>query len=244
MPPAEPARPPRSVVEALLTDLLSEQLLAWQAETGAPESLDVIDLGGGTGGLAVGLAGKGHRVTVIDPSPDALASLERRAAESGLAESIRGRQGDASDLVDLLGEGAADVAVCHRVLEYVDDPAEALAALSTVLRPDGLLSLVTALRPAAVLSQALAGHLAEARAVLADPRRLDRAMVLRLVGQAGFSITAVHGIGAVATLVHESVLQTRAGAWSDLRELERDISSEPDFQAFAPYLHLSARRPQ
>lgn len=244
MPAADPVRPPRSVVTTLLTDLLAEQLLGWQAETGAPERLEVIDLGGGTGGLAVALAGKGHRVTVIDPSPDALASLERRAAESGLADSIRGRQGDASDLVGLLGTDAADVTVCHRVLEYVDDPAEALAALSAVLRPDGFLSLVTALRPAAVLSQALAGHLAEARAVLADPRRLDRDMVARLVNQAGFTITAVHGIGAIAALVNETVLQTRAGAWSDLRDLERDISSEPDFQAFAPYLHLSARRPR
>src|SRR4051812_38341561 len=43
--------------------------------------LDVLDVGGGTGGFAVPLAELGHRVTVVDPSPDALASLERRAQD-------------------------------------------------------------------------------------------------------------------------------------------------------------------
>ena len=36
---------------------------------------DVVDLGGGTGGFAVRLAESGHRVRVVDPSPDALAAL-------------------------------------------------------------------------------------------------------------------------------------------------------------------------
>ncbi|MFA6577412.1 MAG: SAM-dependent methyltransferase, partial [Nocardioides sp.] len=35
-------------------------------------SRDVLDIGGGTGGFAVKVAELGHRVTVVDPSPDAL----------------------------------------------------------------------------------------------------------------------------------------------------------------------------
>lgn len=63
--------------------------------------LRVLDLGGGTGGLAVALAEQGHTVTVVDPSPDALASLSRRVAESDAAARISAVQGD----VDVL-EGA------------------------------------------------------------------------------------------------------------------------------------------
>ncbi|MFB9314937.1 SAM-dependent methyltransferase, partial [Nocardioides plantarum] len=37
----------------------------------AGASLDVVDIGGGTGGSAVRIAGLGHRVTVVDPRPDA-----------------------------------------------------------------------------------------------------------------------------------------------------------------------------
>ena len=68
-------------------------------------SLDVLDVGGGTGGDAVRLAGEGHRVSVVDPSPDALASLARRAAESGV--TVTGLLGDTTDLPGLV-EGATD----------------------------------------------------------------------------------------------------------------------------------------
>ena len=54
-----------------------------------------LDLGGGTGGLAVPLAELGHHVTVVDPSPDALAALARRAGEAGVADRVTAVQGDA-----------------------------------------------------------------------------------------------------------------------------------------------------
>ena len=74
-------RRPRSVSQSFLLDLLRAQLA--DLVTGEWRPLDVVDLGGGTGGVASALAGDGHRLTVIDPSPDALASLERRTAEAG-----------------------------------------------------------------------------------------------------------------------------------------------------------------
>ena len=39
---------------------------------------------------AVRLAEQGHQVTVVDPSPDALAALGRRAAESDVADRVTG----------------------------------------------------------------------------------------------------------------------------------------------------------
>ncbi|MBA3745232.1 MAG: SAM-dependent methyltransferase, partial [Sporichthya sp.] len=45
-----------------LDDLLSGKTAAGRTE------LDVLDIGGGTGGFAVPLAQAGHRVTVLDPS--------------------------------------------------------------------------------------------------------------------------------------------------------------------------------
>jgi SAM-dependent methyltransferase len=165
-------------------------------EPGRPAS--VVDIGGGTGGFAVRAAELGHRVVVIDPSPDALATLARRAEESGVADRVTGRQGDLDDLAGLAdlvpgdhgtgaghgtrighGTGAdhgtdagagqgADVVLCHGVLEIVDDPATALAALAGVLRPGGTLSLLVNQRHAAVVARAMAGHFAQARALL-DP---------------------------------------------------------------------------
>ncbi|MEP6631965.1 MAG: methyltransferase domain-containing protein, partial [Lapillicoccus sp.] len=73
-----------------------------QGELGRP--LRVLDLGGGTGGLAVPLAELGHDVTVVDPSPNALAALQQRAADSGVADRVHGRQGDADDISGMAGD--------------------------------------------------------------------------------------------------------------------------------------------
>src|SRR3954466_16088879 len=77
--------------------------------------LDVLDVGGGTGGFAVRVAQLGHRVTVVDPSPDALAALARRAREVGV--DVEGRQGDLATLD--VPDRAADLVLCHGVLEVV-----------------------------------------------------------------------------------------------------------------------------
>src|SRR5215213_4890991 len=58
----------------------------------AGRELTVLDVGGGTGGFAVPMAEAGHRVTVVDASPDALASLLRRAGETGAV--VHAVQGD------------------------------------------------------------------------------------------------------------------------------------------------------
>ena len=209
---------------------------------GEQRPLDVVDLGGGTGGLALDVARRGHHVTVVDPSPDALASLERRLADDHLEGTVVGRQGDASDLVRLLGRGALDVVLCHRVLEVVDDPATVLADAAAVLRPGGALSLLVAQKHALVLGQALAGNVAGARQTWDDPRRLDFAAVTALVEAAGFAVVEADGIGAVAELVPEAAVESPA-AWTDLLALETSVSRDAAFRSLAPYVHVFAQLP-
>src|SRR5512142_162837 len=144
-------------------DVLRGVLTARAAGTGR-HWLDVIDAGGGTGGFAVPLAALGHSVTVVDPSPDSLAAAQRRAAEADVR--ISAVQGDAADLDSVVGESAADLVICHSVLEYVDSPADALAAIARVLRPGGTVSVLTASVAAAILHRAVSGRFADARALL------------------------------------------------------------------------------
>lgn len=231
---AEPRRR-RSISAALLHEVVERQL----AELAGDRPLDVVDVGGGTGAWAIELAAQGHRVVVVDPSPDALASLERRTAEAGLAGRILARQGDASDLTELVGS-AVDVVVCHRVLEVVDSVPLALSAMASVLRRDGLLSLLIPQRAATVLAQALAGHLEQARRSYAAAH-LDHETVLDLVSRSGFEIRELHGIGAVADHVPGSVIDDARSA-DELLALEREISTDATFRGIAPQLHVAARR--
>ncbi len=227
------------MTHAFLLDLLRSQLA--DLVPGEWRPLDVVDVGGGTGGLALPLATDGHVVVVVDPSPDALASLERRTAEAGLSGRLRGLQGDAAGLPELVGEHVADVVVCHRVLEVVDNPSEALRAMRRVLRPGGVLSLLVAQRHAQVLSQALAGHIGLARRTFADQSRLDYHRVTELVTAAGFTPVFTHGIGAVADHVPEALLDAASGGYAELAALEAEISRDPVFRAMAPQVHVFAQ---
>ena len=245
------AGPAASARTAVVWEVLSAVLAEADASGGG---LDVVDAGGGTGGFAVPLARAGHRVTVVDPSPDSLAALQRRAAEGGLDGWVTGLQGDLDDLPQLVAAGSVDLLLCHSVLEVVDDPVQALAAAAGVLRPGGRLSLLVANRAAAVLARALAGHPDEAARALTDQagrwgpadgvrRRFDTDHLQALVVDAGLVVEQVHGVRVVADLVPSAVLDTEPGAAAALLSLERALSERPPFRDVATQLHLLAQRP-
>jgi ubiquinone/menaquinone biosynthesis C-methylase UbiE len=144
-------------------------LSAELARQGGPP-VAVVDVGGGSGGFAVPLAEAGHRVTVVDPSPDALAALTRRAAEAGVADRVTAVQGDGDRLAELVPASSAGLVLCHSLLELVDDPAVVLRAVAATLRPGGAASVLVANQAAAVLARAMAGQLAAVHGVrvLAD----------------------------------------------------------------------------
>src|SRR4051794_36893864 len=170
---AEPAAPPgsgprtrSSLRAAVVWDYLRTALQRLSVD-GAP--VQVLDAGGGSGGFAVPLAQLGHVVTVVDPSPDSLAALERRTAETGTSDRVRGLQGDAAGLVGLVPTASFDLVLCHSVLEVVDDPPEAVQAIAAALRPGGIASVLAANRIAAGFARATAGRLGEARRLFTDP---------------------------------------------------------------------------
>lgn len=248
--PTRPTGPAASARTAVVWEVLSA-VLAEADRSG--HGLDVLDAGGGTGGFAVPLARAGHRVTVVDPSPDSLAALQRRTAEGGLAERVRGLQGDLADLPGLVAPESVDLLLCHSVLEVVDDPAEALASVAGVLRPGGRLSLLVANRSAVVLARALAGRPDEAAHVLTDPdgrwgpadgvrRRFTSEGLSALVGGVGLVVEQLHGVRVVADLVPSAVLDTEPGAAASLLALERALSDRLPFRDVATQLHLLAVR--
>ena len=208
---------------------------------------DVLDIGGGTGGFAVRVAELGHRVRVVDPSPDALAALDRRAKESGVSDRVTAQQGDLSSLLEVAQPGSADLVLCHGVLEVVDDPAAALATIAQVLRPGGTLSLLVAQRHAAVVARAMAGHFQQARATLdgTDPvgrsgRRFTVEELDSLLHDAGLSVQGVHAVRVFTDLVPGSLLDLEPGAHQALLELEQAVAQRSEYLPLATQLHVLA----
>lgn len=214
-------------------------------------ALDVLDVGGGTGGFAVPLAALHHRVTVVDPSPDALASLQRRAGEAHV--SVRAVQGDAAGLLDVVGPASADLVLCHGVLEQVDEVAPAVTALAAVLRPGGVLSVLVAQRNAVVVARAAAGRFAEARHVLEDPdgrwgpgdpmpRRFTEEGLVAVLADAGLRVGDRHGVRTMADLVPGGLVDHDPDAADELVALELATAHLPEFRAVATALHVLATR--
>lgn len=224
----------------------------WEAlQPALAEAQDVLDIGGGTGGLAVRVAEQGPRVRVVDPSPDALASLARRAAESGVGDRVLAHQGDLSSLDAVVEAGSADLVLCHGVLDMVDDPAAAIAQIRATLRPGGHLSLVVAQRHAAVIARAMAGHFVAAKALLegesgAEPsgrgvrRRFTADEVTELLAASGFTVQGVQGVRIFADLVPGTVVDLEPGATQALAELEHAVAHRPEYRTLATQIHLIA----
>ena len=244
------AGPAASVRTAVVWEVLSAVLA--EADPSA-SGLDVVDAGGGTGGFAVPLAAAGHRVTVVDPSPDALAALHRRAVEQGVEDRVVGVQGDLTELPTLVAPASVDLLLCHSVLDLVDDPADALVGAAGGLRPGGRLSVLAANRAAAVLARARAGHPDEAARALTDPagrwgdgdgvrRRFTVDALSDLVVAAGLVVEQVHGVRVVSDLVPSAVLDGEPGAAVALLALERTLSDRPPFRDLATQLHVLAVR--
>ncbi|MBJ6619210.1 methyltransferase domain-containing protein [Streptomyces sp. WAC04189] len=247
-PRSEPSRSRAALRTAVVWDVLQEALDRRVKATGR-QALDVLDTGGGSGNFAVPAARLGHRVTVVDPSPNALFALERRAAEAGVADRVRGVQGDARGLFDVVERGGYDAVLCHGVLEYVDDPAEGVRNVVAALRPEGVLSLLAAGLGGAVLARALAGHFTEARHALDDPdgrwgegdpvpRRFTADQLTGLVESAGLRVGAVHGVRVFADLVPGVLVDTEPGAMEALLKLEAAAAELAAFHSVATQLHV------
>jgi S-adenosylmethionine-dependent methyltransferase len=234
---------------AVVWDALLAALAARSDEVGG-RPLDLVDLGGGTGGVAVRLAQLGHQVTVVDVSPDALASLERRAAEA--AVPVAAVQGDAATLARTVGEQSVDAVVCHELLEVVEGPEQAVEQMAAALRPSGFASVVVAQRAGAVVSRALAGHFAQACELLDDPdgatahdsiaRRFSAVELEALLADAGLRPERVRGVRMFVDHVAGSTVDSDPAAADALQALEAAVADRPEFLAVASQLHVIARR--
>lgn len=234
---------------------VSEAAAGQSAALGRP--LRVLDLGGGTGGLAVPLAEHGHDVTVVDPSPDALASLRRRAAETGVADRVRAVQGDTDSVHDVVGANARYDLICvHGTLEVADDPDAAVAHVTGLLDEGAVLSIVVAQRLSAALARALAGEFERAQAILErpdgrwgdgdpGPRRYDEASVVDLLTRHGLDVRTSHGVRIFSDHVPSTLLDTEADR-RDLLTLEATAGAlshtYPLLGSLGAALHVLAHR--
>jgi ArsR family transcriptional regulator len=123
--------------DALRSDLFGDSFLLPALVALLPSSLEVVDLGCGTGPAVEALSPAVRSVIGVDREPAMIAAARRRLAG---ATNVDLRQGGLEALP--LSDGEVDAATCILVLHHVADLPAAFAEIRRVLRPDGRLVVV------------------------------------------------------------------------------------------------------
>lgn len=220
----------------------------------AEETPRALDLGGGTGAMALRFAALGWRAAVVDPSATMLSLASDAAHEQRLADRVTFHQAAAERARELFAPQTFDAAVCHNVLEYVSDPRAVVRALAALVRAGGMVSLVARNRAGEAMRAALKGHdLNEAERALTagevreslygGPARLFDAETLRaLATEAGMNVVAVRGVRIVTDYLPASLSGTPE-TYARLLAFERTLGARTEFASVARYAQIIARLP-
>jgi SAM-dependent methyltransferase len=227
---------------ALVTRALLEQL--------PPRPCRIVDVGGGNCRQAIMLAGHGHEVVVVEP--DATMVKAGRSLLAAQAPSVAGRvqliQGEGEQAADLAGTGF-DLACCHSVLMYLDDPEPMLTTLVKLVRGQGLLSVLSLNRDAIAMRSGLQRKWTDALNSLKEGRQVGeeylqaRADTLsdlsgRLAGL-GATTRAWYGVRIFTDHLNQA---EEAENLDEICELEWLAGMQDPYRSVARQFHLIAER--
>lgn len=217
--------------------------------------LRVLDVAGGNGVEAVRYAVAGHQVTLVDYSPQMLASARSLAESTGVAARVTVIESDVAKLGDVVERQAYDLVLCHNLLPYVSDVESTLATVLAPLREGGLLSVIAgnahsetmriAIRDmdltAAYESLDAAERFTQTFNTPVYPRTADEVSgVLRRIGA---GVLGHYGIRSVCDYIPDDERKYDASFFAELERLEIALSDRMPFPLTARLFHLIASAP-
>ena len=217
-----------------------------------PRSLRALDIGAGTGAVALCLARLGVHVTLLDSSQEMLELANRTAQETGAASKITLKEGDAIQAANLFRGECFDVILCHNVLEFVDEPVAVLRSASQLMHESSVLSVLVRTQAGEVLKAAIqSGDLAAAeRSLTAECGRENlfggKVRLFTFEGlhamlrDASLTATATRGVRVFSDYLPPAI--SLEAEFERIFELERKLGIRPEFRAVARYAQFFARR--
>jgi S-adenosylmethionine-dependent methyltransferase len=238
----------------LRTALAFANLEDFLPQSQVEKPLSALDVGCGAGATAVRLARLGMHVTLLDSSSAMLAIAKRNAQEAGVTDKVAVQQGDATLLTNLFRTASFDVILCHNVLEYLDDPIAVLCAAARALRDSSaILSVLVRNRAGEVFKAAIqAGDLAVAENNLTAEwgqeslyggrvRLFTSDSLHAMLKTASLAMIAERGVRVLVDYLPPRI--SRSAEFERIFELERKLSSRPEYSSVARYTQCFARLP-
>jgi len=205
----------------------------------------VLDVGGGQGQLALWLAGLGHQVTLTDLSGEMLALAQQAATAQQLKVQIQ--QWSLQQLAEQ--QQSAPLVLCHAVLEWLAEPAEAIRQLYQLVEPGGVLSLMFYNVDAKRFSNIVYGNfnyvlrdLAYKKKVSLSPQNpLDPRDVSAWCQQAGFIQLSKTGVRCFHDYLRDRTEQETE--FDKLLEVELRYNRTEPYASLGRYQHLLLQKP-
>lgn len=191
-----------------------------------------LDLGAGTGQVAIPLAARVATVLAVEPEPDMLVQLRQRGEEEGARNlvCVLGSDGDVPSLLDVVGR--CGVVTVANALHWMDAPA-LFEAVHRGLAPGGAIAVIT---------HGIPLWLADA----------DWARALNHYLAEWFGRPVASGCGSDAAALRERTAHVAAAGFADVAVLEHRYQAEFDMDYIIGHLYSAlsedvlptARRPE
>jgi len=211
------------------------------------QPLEILDVGGGLGQIAIKLAQKGHRVHFNDLSPVMAERAKTAAREAGVEHLIEWTNKPYQSLCN--GHSKKyDLILCHAVLEWLAKPEQLLPNLASILSTNGTLSLCFYNPAGRIYRNLIFGNfriLNSKQSATPDDRSLtphnpkSLKTVHQWLDECHFKIKQESGIRVFSDYTSE----TRGGHHSpeDVIEMELEYSTQEPYKWLGRYLHIIAQ---
>lgn len=159
-------------------------------------ALNILDVGGGSGHLAVRCAGRGHRVTLLDSSEEMLLQARQRSLTEGVGHLVELCRHDFLSS-DCSFTNGFDLVMLHGSAEWMSDVEAAIVKACRCVRPAGMLSLLIFNTDRLTLKHGINGQLYKNRTRLSGltpPNGLAPAQVESILSGEGGKVELLSGI--------------------------------------------------
>jgi S-adenosylmethionine-dependent methyltransferase len=218
------------------------------------QPLNILDAGGGNGFETIAFARQGHKVALVDYSSEMLSEARKNAEDNQVAENIQFYQGDLTSITQLFPPREFDLALCHHVLQYVDDLDAALQAIIRAVKPRGLISIICINRYSESYRLALqeldlpaAYSALNARVIISKvfdaPMKAYAAEDMRIpLKKAGCAILGQYGIRCVNDYIPNNEIKNDPAFFADMEKLELAMSNKFPYYLMARSFHIVAQK--
>ncbi|BFT30274.1 tRNA uridine 5-oxyacetic acid(34) methyltransferase CmoM [Alteromonas sp. D210916BOD_24] len=200
--------------------------------------LRAIEIGGGTGVMSAHLASLGHKVVLTDASQDVLKQARELLQSFPNVEIRHQYLQEVGDLDQF------DIVLCHAVLEWLDNPFEAIQHFHQQMKEGAILSLSFFNQDANLFANAIYGNfdyiakgLKVKKQVRLNPKQPLSAMkVVEFCKALGFTVRESAGIRCFHDYMRD--VSHQASKYDELLALERQYHKQPPYMWLGKYFHL------